>query len=57
MNYCLLWNSPPGFICSSCWEGSMERCEMLASASNVIVIALKYLDIEKMVLVAKNMCY
>ena len=25
------WNSPPGFICSSCREGSIEKREMLAS--------------------------
>jgi len=35
------WNSPPGFICSSCRKGSMEKREMLASASDVIIIALK----------------
>jgi len=32
-------NNLPGFICSSCREGSMEKCEMLASASDVIIIA------------------
>jgi len=35
------WNSPPGFICSSCREGSMGKRKMLASASDVIVITLK----------------
>jgi len=41
------WNSPPGFICLSFREGSMEKREILASASDVIVVALKIFGYRK----------